>query len=274
MNSHPFARILLATEHTDFDVGAERLALEMAHRWGLPLAAVLPVLSNPEFEAEAPQLAERAEREAAAKISALQSQARKVGVTLDIGARHGEDPYREIVDEATRRSSDLIVIRIRGKRSFLANLLIGEMVSKVVGHAPCSTLMVPPASNMWSRSIVAAVDESSLAERVVTIAATIATICNLPLTIINVAHSPEMQKKAETIVSRNIAVATAIGTQAQGRVLSGKPHEQILAASKSLGADLIVIGKHGDGGLAKMYLGSTMQKIAGLAEVPVLAVHL
>ena len=45
----PFARLLLATEHTEFDRGSETLALALARQAGLPLAVVLPVLSNPEF---------------------------------------------------------------------------------------------------------------------------------------------------------------------------------------------------------------------------------
>ena len=43
-----FARLLLATEHTEFDTGAETLALALAQRCLLPLTMVLPLLSNPE----------------------------------------------------------------------------------------------------------------------------------------------------------------------------------------------------------------------------------
>ena len=53
----PFTRILLATEHTEFDVGAERVALELARRCGVPLAAVLPIVTNPEYEVTDPALA-------------------------------------------------------------------------------------------------------------------------------------------------------------------------------------------------------------------------
>ncbi len=52
-----FQRLLLATEHTAFDVGAESLALAMAQRCQVPLDCVFPLVSNPEFEVLAPQLA-------------------------------------------------------------------------------------------------------------------------------------------------------------------------------------------------------------------------
>ena len=60
-----FARLLLATEHTEFDSGAETVALAMAQRCKLPLDTVFPLVSNPEYEALAPQIAARAERDAA-----------------------------------------------------------------------------------------------------------------------------------------------------------------------------------------------------------------
>ena len=130
--SDPFERILLATEHTLFDSGSERLAFDLARRCGVPLAAVMPVLSNPEYEVIAPQLAELAEQEAAAKIRLLYEAATIAGVQIEVNARRGAEPYREIVQEAADRQSDLIVIRRRGERSFLSSLLVGEMVSKVV----------------------------------------------------------------------------------------------------------------------------------------------
>src|SRR5512136_324887 len=130
--SHPFQRLLLATEHTEFDVGAEALAFALARRCALPLAAVLPVTSNPEFEAVAPELAERADVRAAARRGALLAEAQAQGVALDLNVRRGPEPFAEIVAEARARSADLLVIRRRGQRGLLANLLVGEMVSKVV----------------------------------------------------------------------------------------------------------------------------------------------
>ena len=60
----PFRRILLATEHTEFDVGAERLAFELAKDGGTPLLGVLPLVSNDEYEALAPSLVARDEKDA------------------------------------------------------------------------------------------------------------------------------------------------------------------------------------------------------------------
>src|SRR5512139_2412825 len=104
-----FERILLATEHTDFDVGSERVAIELARHCSLPLMVVLPLVSNPEFEAEAPQLALRAEHKALERLLQLRATADAAGVQLDVHVRRGEEPYREIIADATERKADLVV---------------------------------------------------------------------------------------------------------------------------------------------------------------------
>lgn len=271
--THTFERILLATEHTEFDSGAEHVAFAMAQRCKVPLAAVIPVLSNPEYETVAPQLAKHAEQEAAAKIANLRTAAASNSVQLDIAARRGAEPYREIVQEAVRQNADLIVIRRRGKRSFLPSLLVGEMVSKVVAHAPCNVLLVPRAGKMWAHRILAAVDTSPNAAHVAHIAARIAKQCSLPLTLVSVAAHEAMRTAAESTLAHAVAVASGTGVTAESRVLLGKPFEQILGMAKSQGADLIVVGRHGESNLIQMPFGSTTQKVIGLASGPVLVVR-
>jgi nucleotide-binding universal stress UspA family protein len=272
---HPFERILLATEHTEFDSGAERVAFEMARRCECRLAVIVPVVSNPEFEIVAPELAVRAEREAAAKMAELRASANEHGLHLDIHARRGEEPYQEIVLEATERKADLIVTHRRDKRSFVSNLLIGETVSKVVGHAPCDVLFVPRASGMWSHGVLAAIDISMAAEHVATVAAAIAVQCRLPLTIISVIQhdTPSLRTEVERTISHTVDAAASAGAQVRSMILLGNPFEQILGTAKTLGADLIVVGRHGESNVVRTPLGGTTQKIVGLSDRPVLVVR-
>lgn len=273
--SHPFERILLATEHTEFDSGAERLAFNMALRCNVPLEAVVPVLSNPEYEVVAPQLAVRAEQDAVAKIKKLYDAAALAGVQIEVSARRGAEPYREIVQEAVERQSDLIITRRRGKSSFLSNLLVGEMVSKVMGHAPCSVLFVPRAAQMWSHGVLAGVDNSPNAEHVARLAAQIASQCELPLTLVSViSHDIDnLRAQAQNTLGHVLAVASAIGVTAQSRILVGKPFEQILSTAKALSADLIVVGRHGESNLIRTPFGGTTQKVVGLTDCPVLVLR-
>lgn len=270
--SHPFNRLLLATEHSEYDEGAERLALALAARCGLPLAVVLPLASNPEYEAVAPQLAAQAEQQAATRLAALQAQALAAGVVLQARVRRGPELDQEIVDEARALGSELIVTRRRGKRGFFARLLVGEMVSRVVAHAPCSVLLVPRAGVMWRQAVLLALDpaadpaQRALQQRA---AVAVAAECGLPLHVLAVADD---SARAQAVVDAALRSAAEQDVPAQGQVRRGRPHDEIVAAAQASGADLVVIGRHGGGLAGRAFLGGTAQKVIGLADRPVLVV--
>jgi nucleotide-binding universal stress UspA family protein len=266
-----YARILLASEGTEFDVGAERVAIEMAARCPLRLLAVIPLVSNPEFEIVAPQLAKRAEAEAAAQLDRLRNAAAQRGVDLTGTVRLGETPYEEIVGEAREREADLIVLRRRGKRGFVAKLLVGAMSHTVIGHAPCDVLIVPRAARMWSQGILLATDGSLHSARATEVAADLAVRCSLPVTVVCVlAHPQDDRAQAIANVEAAIALLRSAGAQAQGRTVEGRPHEAILSVGREVHADLVVVGRRGVGGVERLLLGSTSERVSGFADCPVL----
>jgi nucleotide-binding universal stress UspA family protein len=269
-----YERILLATEGTEFDVGAERVAIEMAAKWAHNLLAVIPVVSTPEFEIVAPQLAERAEAAAAAHLEQLRRAAAERGVELDGTVRLGETPYREIVEEARERNADLIVLRRRGKRGFAANLLVGAMVHTVVGHAPCDVLIVPRAARMGSQRILLATDGSACSMRAAASAAAIAARSSQPVTVVSVVSSPDVDRdRAAANVDAAAAVLRAAGVDVTGCTVEGKAHDAILATGRDVHADLIIVGRRGLGAFERLLLGSTSERVAGFADCPVLIVR-
>ena len=271
--SQIFQRVLLATERTEFDAGAERLALTMAQRVGRPLRVVMPLASNAEYEAEAPQLAERSERDAASRLARLRDQARSAGVEIDLRVRRGAEAHQEIVDEARQRDSDLIVIRRRGRRSFVAQLLVGEMVGKVLAHAPCSVLVVPRDAAMWSRRVLVAAEPGEQGRRLVAMATAIATEGALPLTVVCVAGKAAEWPLAEAFVAEALRLAAQAGVPADGEALAGAPPAQILDAAKRHAADLIVMGVRSSGRIARALLGGVAQQVIGRSDCAVLLAH-
>jgi len=265
----PFSRLLLATEHGEQDAGAEALALELAAHCGVPLAAVLPLASNPEFEAAAPKLAARGDAEAARARAALEAEARARGVVLDVRVRRGAEAYVEIVAEARAAAADLIVIRRRGRRGLLANLLVGEMVGKVVAHAPCSVLVAPRDARMWQRGVLVGVDPRAPDATMVEQAAALAGECGLPLSVVCVADGVTTSA-AEAVLADALGRARARHGQTSGEVRSGRAYEALIDAARERGADLLMVARHGGGLLARAWIGGTTHKVIGLAECPVL----
>ena len=268
-----FTRLLLATEGSEFDTGAEKMAFALAQRCQLPLATVLPLLSNPEYEALAPQLAARAEQEAALKIARLRQQANAAQVDIALRVRRGEEPYLEIVEEARANQTEMIVIRRRGKRGLLANLLVGEMVSKVVAHAPCHVLIVPPDARMWSKRVLVAADSTEDGRPLVAIAAGVAAQCGLPLHVVSVVAAEGQRAQAQTFVTQLLEQAQYAGVSAQGEVRIGKPFTEILASRETSDSDLIVIGSRSDSRIGRALVGGVAQKVMGLSEHPVMVLH-
>jgi hypothetical protein len=267
---HPFSRLLLATEHTDFDVGAETVAFALARRCGLPLAGVLPIVSNPEFEAVAPALAARADAEAARRAEGVEAAAAAQGVALALEVRHGAEPYEEIVAEARARGADLVIIRRRGKRGFLANLMFGEMVGKVVAHAPCSVLLCPRAATLWQRAVLVGVDPQAPDAALVDAAARIAAECGIGLRVVCVVPGDAARPAAEAVVRDVQAQARALGVAAEGEVCTGRPHERLVAVAAERGADLIVVARRSHSLQERAWIGGSAQKVIGLADGPVL----
>jgi len=265
-----FSRPLLATEHSEFDVGAERVALALAAHRGEPLATVLPMVGNPEFDAVAPEMAARGDAVVAEKLQRLLALAATQGVRLAIQVRRGPEPYREIVDEARLTHADLIIIRRRGRPGLLANLLLGEMVSKVVAHAPCSVLVNAREAQLWRRRVLVAVDPAAVEMDTVALAARVAVEAELPLTLVCIAEAGGGDTIAQRALATAVAHARSLGAATDGEVLAGKPHAQILEAARRGAADLIVLGRHGATRLSRAWIGSVAQKVVGLAECPVL----
>jgi nucleotide-binding universal stress UspA family protein len=233
----------------------------------------LPLVSNPEYEALAPQIAAQAEQEAAQKIATLRAQALVQQVEIALRVRRGEEPYREIVAEAQALNCEMLIIRRRGKRGFLANLLVGEMVSKVVAHAPCHVLIVPREALMWSRRILLAADPSEEGGHLLSIAVGVAAQCGLPLHVVSVMATEGLSAQAQTFVAQLVAQAALSGVTATSEVRLGKAYTEILAAREDSDSDLIVMGSRGDSHIGRALVGGVAQKVMGLSEHPVLVVH-
>ncbi|MBL8347451.1 MAG: universal stress protein [Rubrivivax sp.] len=260
-------RLLLATEHTEQDGGAEAVALALAHRRGEPLAAVLPLARDAELEMVAPAAAERADAEAATRREALVARARGTGVAMDLRLRRGPQRHAEILDEARERSAGLLVIRRRGRRGLLANLLVGEMVSQVLAQATCSVLVVPREGQLWRRAVLVAVDPQHREPSLPAAAAVFASECGAALRLVCVALRDDLRPAAEQALAQ--ALGDSGDAAARGEVRVGAVATEIMAAAEACEADLIVVGRHGSG-QARARLGSVAREVTGRAACPVL----
>lgn len=264
------SRLLLVTEQTEHDVPARDLAFALALRDNLPLGVVQPMVSNAEFEQVAPALAARAEALGAHRRNLLLADARAAGVSVQVTSPSGPELHELVVDAAGALDSDLIVIRRRGQRGLLARLLVGEMVSRVVAHAPCSVLIAPPGARPWSKAVLVGIDPRCKDASLLVHAASLARERDLNLRILCVAPDESSCLPAETALSAAASTARQLGLRVDAELRFGRPYQQLLAATHDCGADLMLIGRHGDDNILQAWVGGTAQKVIGLSDCPVL----
>jgi nucleotide-binding universal stress UspA family protein len=74
-------------------------------------------------------------------------------------------------------------------------------------------------------------------------------------------------------VGKLVSKAKRAGVRAKSLVLEGVAADRVVRAAKSRRADVIVMGTHGRGAVAKFFLGSVAGRVVATAACPVLTVR-
>jgi nucleotide-binding universal stress UspA family protein len=135
--------------------------------------------------------------------------------------------------------------------------------------------------------ILLAVDHSEISDRAVVAARDLAVLSKGEVWVLHL-REREMGAKTgvlsadETTDDANAAVAAAVevlheaGVKAHGEVrntIFGYAAREIVNDAQEIGADVIVMGSRGRGGIAGLLLGSTAHKVIHLSDRPVLVVR-
>jgi nucleotide-binding universal stress UspA family protein len=79
--------------------------------------------------------------------------------------------------------------------------------------------------------------------------------------------------EGDPVLTEALELADDAGVDAEAELLVGYPPKQILRLADDVGADLIVVGSRGLGGLKSMIVGSTSREVLAHADRPVLVVR-
>jgi len=205
-----------------------------------------------------------------------------VRATNRIGRAH-----TEIADYAATLHAGMIVAGAQGENSLLAKL-IGSTALRLLKIAKCPVMIVKnkTAAAQPYQKVVAAVDFSKGSTQVPALASTIAPNAGIEALLIfdsnQEAHMykagmdeallSEYRTKALTQAEEKLdeILATQNNRRMTKQILSGYPPEAICDRAKSLGADLIVIGRHNANNIEDWLLGSVSKSVAHAAECDVL----
>ena len=133
--------------------------------------------------------------------------------------------------------------------------------------------------------ILAAIDESEVADRVLAAARELAALSRGDVLVVHMREreptrfgvtSTESEEEAQAFVDAAVGKLTATGISARGSArdtLFGHTAREIIADAEANDVDVIVMGSRGHGDLAGLLLGSTAHKVIHLTHKPVLVVR-
>ena len=137
-----FERLLVATDGSGFSKAAVEEAIKIAGVCASMLYVLLVIEISAEIEMWDAQSADKLEKDMRSYLNGIKAKAARAGVKCEIILHLGDEPYKDIVSEAKKRKINTIIMGSHG-RTGLTRLLMGSVVSRVIGHAPCKVLVIP-----------------------------------------------------------------------------------------------------------------------------------
>ena len=240
-------KLLLPTDGSKFSEGAIREAINLAKMCSSKLFVISVVEMNPEFEALAPGLVEKTEKETRQHLESVKSRASKEGVDCEIIVHEGEEPYQYIVDEAAKRKVEMIIMGRRG--TGLKRLMMGSVTARVIGHSTCKVFVISETAKVSYKNILIATDGSKYSDAAALEAISIAKRCGSDLIALSIATKDKDFPSAKKSVEKISQIAEKEGLKAKTLTLRGTPYNVIVETAEKKNADVIVVGSHGRTGL-------------------------
>jgi nucleotide-binding universal stress UspA family protein len=203
------------------------------------------------------------------------------------------NPAEEIL-RAAEGPTDLLVVGACG-RSSVMRFLLGSVAERVARYAHCPVLVVRPISSLF-RKIVLGLDDSLCSRRaadwllqfplwsdsevrLVTVVPFLDVWCrsSIPLGPPLADHATTLAQYEREAAQRQLEPLVHSfgerGKQAVTEIASGDPALGLLQVAEEEGADLIVVGSHGQGAVKRFLLGSVSEKVLRHAHCSVLVVR-
>jgi len=201
------------------------------------------------------------------------------------------DVAMAIVDYADEQKVDLIVVGTHGHGK-LADFFLGSVADRVLRHAPVSVLVVGQGASHRLRSVaygtvLVPVDFSEASKRALQHAALVGEQHQAEVVVIHIIEDvphpayyagdkdsireafPDLTRRVGEGLEELLEPFTALKNRVM--VEEGRAHRRIAEVAGELGADLIVMGSRGLGGIERFLLGSVTERTIRRAPCPVLA---
>jgi nucleotide-binding universal stress UspA family protein len=281
-------KILLATDGSKDAWLATNTAIGLAMVTGSELQVVNVGVAVPALLKPLDIKPARVEQEARRLLDEEVKNIENVGGTVARSHLMMGDAAQEIVNLAEEQKVGLIAIGSRG-RGRIERALIGSVSDSVVRHAHCPVLVVRWKPLIFPVRILVATDGSEEATLAAKTAAELAQRSYSELHIMSVADAysshydvqqtglgDDFPQRAQDVLDNQVKKIEQSGREVAGkhvRVSQRHPSDEIVRVAEEIGADLVVMGSRGLGGIKRALIGSVSDSVVRHAHCPVLVVR-
>ncbi|MBL3686982.1 universal stress protein [Leucobacter zeae] len=267
--------------------GSEQSRVALA--WGLARATArgasvqLVHVADDSFLSESVAFLSEAQRASEQMLEAETAYARSLGFAGPLeGVAVVGHPIAEL-EEASKRA-DLVILGAHGGSRF-AGSFFGTRAVKVAAAAHCPVAVIPKSASEPGTGVVVGIDGSDASRRAIAYAAEEASRREVPLVAVYAWMPPltpglEYLWSEELVESQRTAAeeAIAIGTaglasrypdlEVRREILQSPPVAALVQAAE--GAELLVVGSRGRGGISRLLLGSVSHGVLQALPCPVI----
>jgi len=270
-------RIVVATDFSMSANAAVTRAAMLARQHGAELH-VLHVLSPLAlYPGQLPEPAANGEARQATARRQLDAMSERVieryGIAIHIAQRIGR-AHTRIAEYAAEVAADLVVAGVRGENSRLS-LMLGSTAWRLLRVCACPVLVVRHVPIETYRRVLATVDFFPYTQAVCDLAQQLADGDAVRLLHVLTPQGQDEQAHAEMrAIANNLMtnLQAALPYATTGHIETGYPPLLIVQRALEWKVDLIVLGRHGQGGLEACLLGSVSKDVAQAANCDVLLV--
>jgi nucleotide-binding universal stress UspA family protein len=204
---------------------------------------------------------------------------------MDVSVEVGRGVAASALMRAAQQPTNMIVVGSRGLGGF-ASLVLGSVSRQLLEHASTPVVVVPTDSQvapMRISRIVVGLDGSEQAAHALRWAVGLADSFDAEVLAVHALEAkeaprppgveplPDRERRAE-MLDEWCEPARAAGVTVATEVVAGDPRDVLVDLADERGADLLVVGSHGQGPVARLLIGSTAAGVAQRAELPVAVV--
>jgi universal stress protein E len=220
--------------------------------------------------------------EAAAQARhALEQQAdrfRSLGIGAEAALIAGKPAWQAIVRHVLLARIDLVIAGRRNERTHAGRLGLGSVSHKLLHDCPCAVWVAKLGCPVAPRCVLAASDLTPLGERVLEYAAFVASHCGAALHVVH-AMPPlpddilvDSERDARTLRLAGQLARIEGAPTPEFHVGYGEAADAVLEYSARVGADLVVMGTVSRGGLSRVLVGNTAERLLGHLDTSLLTV--